>query len=164
MSLGGSYLLNVGPDEKGVIPEKSREIIEKVGNWYNKMNGCLENTEDDSFDYEIMKHKYIANKKNDNTYLHFYEGITSSSVSLKKFPSVPNRVVLLNTGEELPFKVELLPEFFDLETGKGDGEYLHIKNIPINDLESEPIVIEIEWSENLMIDYEKEDLINENAR
>ena len=52
---------------------------------------------------------------------------------------------LLNTGEELPFAIELLPNFFDLETGKADGEYLHITNIPIDELENEPIVVEVEW-------------------
>lgn len=53
----------------------------------------------------------------------------------------------MNNGEELPFKVELLPEYANFQTGMGQ-EFLHIRNIPINDLEAEPIVLEIEWSEN----------------
>lgn len=51
----------------------------------------------------------------------------------------------MNTGEKLPFEVEPLPEYFSLETGMADGVYLHITDIPIDDLQSEPIVIEIEW-------------------
>lgn len=145
MSMGGSYLLNVGPTEKGVIPEASKEIINRVGNWYNRMGGVLEKTEDDGFDYGVKKYKYIANKKNGKTYLHFYDGISSSAVSLKNYPSVPKRVVLMNNGEKLPFKVELLPEYASNQTGMGQ-EFLHIRNIPVNDFEAEPIVLEIEWS------------------
>ena len=87
----------------------------------------------------------VVNKKNNKSYFNFYEGIYSSAVNLKKYPGLPKKVRLLNTGEELPFAIDLLPGFFDIETGKCDAEYLHITNIPIDDLENEPIVIEIEW-------------------
>ena len=145
MSMGGSYLLNVGPMPDGTIDEKSKSIIERVGRWYNNMEGSLENVVADEFDYEVMVHKCVVNKKDNKSYFNFYEGIYSSAVSFKKYPGLPKKVRLLNTGEELPFAIELLPNFFDLETGKADGEYLHITNIPIDELENEPIVVEVEW-------------------
>ena len=145
MAMGGNYLLNVGPMPDGRIPEQSVDIIKRVGDWYNRMEGSLENTVTDEFDYATEKHKCIVNIKNSKSYFNFYEGITSSSVALKKFPAVPKKVRLMNTGKELVFRKELLPEYFSLETGKADGEYLHISGIPIDDLQSEPIVIEIEW-------------------
>ena len=145
MAMGGNYLLNVGPMPDGTIPEKSKSIIERVGNWYNRMEGSLECTVTDSFEYNIAKHKCIVNIKNSKSYFNFYEGITSSSVALNCFPNIPKNVRLMNTGKNLEFEVEALPEYFSLETGKADGEYLHITGIPIDDLQSEPIVIEIEW-------------------
>jgi alpha-L-fucosidase len=33
VSKGGNYLLNVGPDARGVIPEASRRILTEVGRW-----------------------------------------------------------------------------------------------------------------------------------
>ncbi len=41
MAMGGSYLLNVGPDEKGEIPKEQSKIIKKVGKWYNKAKKAL---------------------------------------------------------------------------------------------------------------------------
>ncbi len=145
MSMGGSYLLNVGPMADGTIDDKSKGIIKRVGNWYNRMELSLENTQADDFDYEIKNHKCVVNKKGNKSYFNFYNGITSSAVNMKKIPCEPKKVRLLNIGKYLPFKIELLPDYFDIETGKCDGEYLHITNIPIDDLENEPIVIEIEW-------------------
>jgi len=145
MAMGGSYLLNVGPKADGTIDDKTVKIIKRVGKWYNNTEGCLESTQEDKFDYNIPKHKCITNVKDGKTYFHFYNGIWSSAVSMKNYPSVPKKVRLMNTGESLPFEIELLPEFFDIETGKADGEYLHIYDIPIDDLQSEPIIIEVEW-------------------
>jgi alpha-L-fucosidase len=144
MAMGGSYLLNIGPKADGSIDKTQKEIIERVGKWYQAMEGSLENTETDPFDYQIRKHPCIVNRKNGKSYFNFYEGITSSAISMNNYPSVPKRVRLLNTGKELPFKEELMPGFFDMKTGYAK-KHLHIQNIPINSLESEPIVLEVEW-------------------
>lgn len=37
-SKGGNYLLNVGPDEKGIIPEESVTVLKEIGQWM-KVNG-----------------------------------------------------------------------------------------------------------------------------
>ncbi len=145
MAMGGSYLLNVGPDEKGVIPERSREIIKKVGDWYNRMGGCLEETKEDKNEYKVFKYNYIVNTKNGKSYFHFKDGIASSSVSFEKYPSVPKSVSLVNFNMPLPFEITLLPEYFDMETGKGQDKLLRIYSIPVEELEKEPVVLEIEW-------------------
>lgn len=144
MALGASYLLNVGPDEKGVITEEYERHLNAVADWYNRMDGCLESAEGDPYDYAIRNNKYIATVKNGKTYLHFYDGIMSGSVALGRFPSMPKSVRLMNTGLPLPFEAEFLPEFFD--GGRGvSSRPLHIYGIDADALASEPIVIEIEW-------------------
>ncbi len=110
------------------------------------MEGCLECTGTDEFPYEAHPDKCIAAAKNGKTYLHFNSGILSSAVALKAYPGTPKRVRLMNTGASLPFKEEILPEFFDGKTGRAETVFLHIRGIPIDDLVSEPIVLEIEWN------------------
>lgn len=144
MALGSSYLLNVGPTGEGEITEEYASRIRRVGDWFARMEGCLESAEEDSFNYGIQANKCIATKKNGKTYLHFYEGTRSSSVALQFFPSMPKSVRLLNTGKSLTAKIELLPEYFNLEGGYAN-RFLHISGIPIDDLASEAVVIEIEW-------------------
>jgi len=142
MSLGGSYLLNVGPDGNGEITEPYADKIRKVGDWYNRMEGCLKCHEPDTFNYKVRKNKVTVTRKDGKSYFHFYDGIVSSSVAFEFFPKKPKKVRLMNTGEELCVTIEKLPEYF---TNGQAMTHLHISGIPIDDLVSEPIVIEIEW-------------------
>lgn len=142
MSMGGSYLLNVGPSGEGVVTEEYASRIRRVGDWYNRMEGCLECAEPDDFNYRVKANKCITTKKNGKSYFHFCDGIRSSSIALEFFPDIPKRVRLMNTGADLSYKIELLPEYFS--AGRA-GTYLHITGVPIDDLANEPIVIEIEW-------------------
>lgn len=142
MSCGGSYLLNVGPNALGEITDDYARRLARVGNWYNRMEGCLECHEADAFDYGIRGSRYVANKKNGKTYLHFPEGTRSSAISLRYYPGIPKSIRLLNTGESLDSTIELLPEYNE---GGIAQPYLHITGIPIDDLAAEPVVIEIEW-------------------
>jgi alpha-L-fucosidase len=145
MAMNGSYLLNVGPDAKGVIREEYASRIRKIGDWYNRMGGCLESAEPDEFDYKIHHDEYVKTKKDGKTYLHFYNGLMSDSVAIENYPSIPKSVRLMNTGCELPFKVEALPEFFNGYNGKAERTFLNVKKIPVDELANEAIVLEIEW-------------------
>ena len=147
MAMGGSYLLNVGPDANGTITEEYADRIRKIGNWYHRMEGCLENAEEDTFDYQAKNEAaLIAVKKNGKSYLHFYKGLSSTAVSFRAWPAMPKTVRLMNTGALLPFYVECLPEYAENHiTGEADIPYLHVRNIPIDDLAQEPIVLEMTW-------------------
>ncbi len=145
MALGASYLLNVGPDARGIITDEYAKRMLAVGDWYNRMQGCLECAEEDSFDYGISEGACIATRKDGKTYLHFYEGIASSAVSLRRYPSVPKGVRLMNSGEALEFSVTYLPELYDARCDKEQPKCLYIRGIDADEYVSEPIVIEIEW-------------------
>ena len=142
MAMGASYLLNVGPDALGEIPEDYADRLRRVGDWYKRMEGALVCHEADDFNYKIKANKAIVTKKNGKSYFHFPDGIRSTSVALQYFPSLPKSVRLLNTGKPLPYAIDLLPEYFS--NGQAQS-FLHITRIPVDDLANEAIVIEIEW-------------------
>lgn len=144
MSAGASYLLNVGPDKKGVITDDYCQNLLKVADWYNRMDECLECHEADDTDYGIKNNKYIANIKNGKTYLHFYEGIMSNSVAIKNYTKVPKSVRFMNSGESLHYNIIPLPEFMDMSKQHQDT-LLHIYGIDADKYSDEPIVLEIEW-------------------
>jgi len=146
MARGGSYLLNIGPKADGSLEPACAERIRRIGNWYTRMEGGLEDHEEDSFDYQIHKSgDCLTAKKNGKTYFHFYNGVRSTAVALGNWPSLPRKVRLMNTGEALPFGIRVLPESFDGKTGRAERSFLHIRNIPADDLADEPIVLEISW-------------------
>ena len=143
MAMGASYVLNVGPTPLGEIDEEYAKRIRRIGDWYNRMGGALECHEADEFDYGVVGNYCIATRKSGKTYLHFPDGLRSDAVAIKNYPSMPKAVKLLNTGEYLPFKISELPSYCD---NRGlPCSHLHIRKIPIDDLASEAIVIEIEW-------------------
>lgn len=146
MARGGSYLLNIGPMADGSLDPEHAERIRRIGNWYIRMEGCLEGHEADPFDYQVHKSgDWIATRKNGKTYFHFYNGTLSTAVAIGNYPNLPKKVRLLNTGGELPFRAQVLPEHFSGKTGRAEQVYLHIRCIPVDDLASEPIVLEVEW-------------------
>jgi hypothetical protein len=142
MAMGASYILNVGPDEKGVVQKKYLKRFNKVAKWYNKVKPSLKAGED-AFDYGVVHNDYIATKDDEYTYLHFYNGLISDSVAIQNYPSVPKSVTLLNNGKSLEYCVELLPEFCEFDYGKA-LEYLHFRGIPVDKID-EPIIIKIKW-------------------
>ena len=144
MAMGGSYLLNVGPMADGRIPDEAARIVRRVGDWYTRMNGALEDTLPDPFDYQIPANPVIALTKAGKTYLHFYKGLTSTAVTLRACPKIPRAVRLLNNAQFLPFEETALPNHFD-QHGRALGPVLHIHHIPAESLDPEPLVLEIEW-------------------
>ena len=147
MASGGSYLLNVGPDSRGIITEDYAERIRRVGDWYCRMDGCLEDNEPDDFEYGVYKNSYLVTKKGGKTYFHFYDGLIADHVCMDGYPSMPRRVRLLNNNATLPFEVTHLPFLNGFnETARIEGpSVLNIYNIPTDDFAAEPIVIEVEW-------------------
>jgi len=144
MAMGGSYLLNVGPDSLGRIRGKYRELVERVGDWYTRLGGATECHEKDSTEYKIKYNEFIATRKNGKTYLHFYNGLASSAILISNPPSEPEKVVLLNTGATLNARIEKCPDDFSFHTGIS-AEQLRISGIPADDLVEEAIVVEISW-------------------
>ncbi len=142
MARGGSYLINVGPNELGEITPEYEKRILAIGDWYNRMEGVLEDSEGDPRSYNLASggnwyNKYVVTKKNGKSYFHFYNGLVSNHIFFKTFPSMPKSARLVNTNTPLPFTVR------NMHIKQDDG--LDIYNIPIDELGGEPICIEIEW-------------------
>ncbi len=152
MAMGGSYLLNAGPMPNGRISPETEAIFRRIGEWYRKLGGTLEDTEADPFDYDVRPNTMpgdgcLALRKNGRTYLHFPSGIVTNALWLRKYPGMPKRVRLMNTGAELSCSLESPPSEFNGQTGKAKGPYLHIRSLPADrePLLTEPAVVEIEW-------------------
>ncbi|MBR6762913.1 MAG: alpha-L-fucosidase [Clostridia bacterium] len=146
MAKGGSFLLNVGPDPDGVIPPESRDRLEIIGNWYNRTEGSLANHTPDLFDYgRVTGGEYIAVRKGNKSYFHFYDGLNATAILLERWPGLPKSVRLLNSGESLPFGIGCQVGYINGTTGRMEQEFLWIRKIPTDHYAAEPITIEIIW-------------------
>ena len=130
----------------GKIPEKAKELIDCIGDWYMRMDGALEAHTVSPFAIELTKDiPFVVTWKNGKNYLHFYKGVPSSAIAFDVAPEFPpKRVRLLNDGRELRVRFDLLPGIVQRH-GRASGPYVSIADIPCNEFTDEPMVIEIEW-------------------
>jgi alpha-L-fucosidase len=70
-SMGGNYLLNVGPDAEGMIPEEAQERLKEIGNWMKVNQESIYNTGASPF---VKKPTWGRITYKDNfVYLHVYD-------------------------------------------------------------------------------------------
>lgn len=135
---GGNYLLNVGPDGMGNLPEKSKEIFSAVGDWYKRI---YESITDVKY-YHVGGFDYTV--RDNNVYLHLPPACGCSGFILKPFDVVPRKATLLNNGQEIEAKVCFSPWDYDNNENK---PHLHIKGIPAEELLHENIVVKMEFDD-----------------
>lgn len=144
MSMGGSYLLNVGPKADGTIPEKAKKSINAVGNWYKRMGGVLEGNTAPKYTLKTSA-EGVVNDKDGKTYLHFFNGLHSETVHLYEgAPCIPKKAKLLNDGRNLRIRYDKLPYRQEM-TGICEKKHISICDIPCDEFPLEPIVIELTW-------------------
>lgn len=129
---GANYLLNVGPDAKGNIPHPAEKILKKIGSWMRPVrpsfNGKLvpRLLENDSFK---------AVRDGNVLYIHCHGKLNSSTLKLKPLKDKPEKVTLMNTGQELDWTFE--PIVYERHSS---DEYLRIRNIPLDKLNGPAVV------------------------
>ena len=67
---GGNYLLNVGPDEKGVIPKESVDRFKEIGAWLEKNGEAIYGTEAGPYPHELSWGSMTQRKVGPNTRLY----------------------------------------------------------------------------------------------
>ena len=146
MARGGSYLLNVGPMANGKLPQKALDILEKVGDWYNRMEGVLEGHEREPRPLVTSASECILTNKNGKTYLHLCQGLHSSALHIYEGlkEEIPKCARLLNDGRALRIRKGKLP-YCTNKLGVCVDDYVSICDIPCDEFLTEPLVIELTW-------------------
>ncbi|MGI6562912.1 MAG: alpha-L-fucosidase [Clostridia bacterium] len=139
MAMGGNYLLNVGPDASGVIPEEAQRIIRSIGRWYKKVREAFDDAVP-AFDM-ITDNNVMLTRKHHTLYAHVNIPVISSGIVLTPIDVLPNKAVLLNTGQELETRVDITPYLYK------EKPILRIRGIPADDLTGEVPVIKLEFDE-----------------
>lgn len=141
MAMGGSYLLNVGPDADGVFPPEAQRLLHTVGDFHLRAKESLTETEEDPQKYGIRGgYPYVAVKKGDTVYLHFYRGIPSTCITFTEYPGDILSAFCVNSGRALPVVYDILPTLADPD-GPARKKYVSVREIPTDDYPAEPIIL-----------------------
>ena len=139
-----SYLLNVGPMPDGRIPERSAEIVRRVGKWYNSVKEAF-----DAEPYLLENRGLVCTKRGSTLYVHIPDGLNARGLTLKPIDVLPKSVTLLNDGRSLKYSITTRPE--DKGWSAPDNilrrQTLHIFDMPADEFADETMVLRIELDE-----------------
>ncbi len=147
LARGGNYLLNVGPAEDGTMPPGAVQILKAAGRWYRSVK--------EAYSAELvsgpaggsetcpglqLQKGMLVTERGRTVYIHLNSYPESEAVLLKPLASMPEKAVLLNTGEDAECRVDLQPSFW-----RGGKKYLRIRNLPVDRLANQVLIIKLSF-------------------
>lgn len=135
-----NYLLNVGPTPDGIIPPESEAILRRLGAWYSQVREAFDDVQPAS--HLVQNNRLLLTQRDNTLYAVLHQEPLSETVKLKPIQIAPRRVTLLNTGEELPWALDLTPsEHIDHKA------YLRLRKLPVNQLSNTALVVKLEFDD-----------------
>ncbi len=83
-SMGGNYLLNVGPDHLGKIPPRSVQLLKAAGNWLEKNGESIYGTEKSPLEH-VFYNKGASTFRPGKLYIHMFDWPESDEFVLPEF-------------------------------------------------------------------------------
>jgi alpha-L-fucosidase len=102
LGMGGNMLLNVGPDEHGVIPAQQVELLETLGGWVRKHEEAIYGTVR-GLPHGYAYHFSSFNKSRDTIYLYMAH-TPKEATSIKGIKNQIKRISVLGNGAECTHK------------------------------------------------------------
>ncbi len=138
----GNYLLNVGPQPDGRIPDVATGILRRIGQWYGAIRESLEDVRPAS---HLTTNRDVMLTCRDRTlYVHMNRDLLSDGVKLRPFSVLPQSAVLLNTGEPLDCVCNVTPA--DHQEQKA---CLRLVHLPANEMANTVLVAKLEFDRPL---------------
>ncbi|MGJ8744461.1 alpha-L-fucosidase [Polaribacter sp.] len=105
---GGNYLLNVGPNSKGVIPSASKERLKIMGNWLQKNGKAIYGTKAGPYPYEFNWGSITQSTEGNTTtlYLNVVDWPKEGVFKLYGLNNKVEKVSLLASGNTLSYKTK----------------------------------------------------------
>jgi len=134
ISLGGNFLLNAGPMANGAFPLQSKELLSVIGRWYKKCVSALTA----SPCYGVVDIPDVLCTGGDNMLnLICLNPLPGETLRLEGFDAAPENVVLLNTGESIPWTREATVYTMTQPPA------LRLRKLPVNRMNDEIPVIQL---------------------
>jgi len=139
--MGGSFLLNAGPDADGVIPSAAEACIRACGRWYQAVREAYEDVTPLA---EWTNDDVAAFRRCRTVYLHTLRPLLSTGLAIPSCTTLPQNVTLLNTGKPVECCIETYPEDFTGYFGENKPSILRLRRIPAAD-DHMPLVFRLDF-------------------
>ncbi len=138
LAKGANYLLNIGPDAEGVIPECQARILRNIGKWFDKVQESIFDAEPCS-EY-TNNQDVLLTRKGNSLYVHFFQDPHTYNVDLGPISVAPKSATLLNDGRSLDFAMENLPRFF-----RNENNVLCLNHLPVEEFNDTVMIAKLEF-------------------
>jgi alpha-L-fucosidase len=103
-SRGGNYLLNIGPDSLGRVPEESLRILDRAGAYVNENADAIFGTRilETPYPYDLDWAEFT--RKPHMLFIHVFKG-QKRSIYLPNVGNKVEKATVLKSGESLPFEL-----------------------------------------------------------
>jgi alpha-L-fucosidase len=144
MAMGGNYVLNVGPDALGRIPQPAVESLKAVGEWYNRVKPALF-AKPFAAPGGVTADRPMTRDGN-TLYIHFPKGLEANGFYMEDVLCLPKRAYVLNNGQDLYTGMDILPTL--CYGGRAVAEpVFHVNGIPVNELAGETMILAFEFED-----------------
>lgn len=144
MAKGGNYLLNVGPQADGIFPAETVRILEKIGQWHRHVREAFK--EVTPLMLKVDNGNILLGRKDNTLYVYLPDVLRKSGITLTPLNIQPQIATVLNNGQELKTKVEIMPSSWTQQKA-----CLHVWNIPVDELANEAVILKLEF-DSLILD------------
>lgn len=134
-----NYLLNVGPDAEGRIPEKPAAILRHVGDWYGRVREAF----DDAIPCSSLtgNRNVLLTRKGTSLYVIMYQPLEGEELRLRPLAARPVRAVLLNDGRPIDWRLDIAPmEWTDHKP------YLRLHQLPVEEFAGTTMVARLDFA------------------
>jgi alpha-L-fucosidase len=135
----GNYLLNVGPDADGLMPDKPTELLHRIGGWYRQVRESF----DDAAPVSALtaNRSVLLTRKGNSLYVHLYQPPDGEEVRLRPLAIAPERAVLLNDGRPVEWRLDIAPmEWTDHKP------YLRLHRLPVEEFAETTMVVRLDFA------------------
>jgi len=110
VSKGGNYLLNMGPDRHGIIPEPAIEVLKEVGDWMKAYKETIYGSDPNAL-LHPFEYGYVTQKTDSDGSVHWYLHVSSAywpekEVVLNGVTNLPVSATLFDSKEPVPVQME----------------------------------------------------------
>ncbi len=139
LTMGGNFLLNIGPKPDGTIPDEALDLLKRTGDWYRRVRESYRDVTTEP--WLVACDGVMATRRGDTVYIHCPKGLHSTGLDLMPISERPMKATLLNTGASVAWDRSILPGHHEVKR-----DFLHLTGLPADALANESAVIRLDFA------------------
>ena len=141
LSLGGNFLLNVGPKADGTVPDEARTLLKKTGDWYRRVREAFRDVTTVETDVKADD-PTVMTRRGNTVYVHCPKGLAQTGLDLRAIRILPQKAVVLNDGAPVSCDLDVIPHNYESRQ-----RTLHLGNLAADRYANEAVVIRLDFAE-----------------